>query len=485
MHDSVGNTPKKPRRSPGTGSITELGPGRFWARLPCATGKTLSLDVWPTYEEASGVLNASIARLAQEQMTAVGGTTLTAYMPAWIDRREKTGICAVDSERSRMRCHVLTAPFATIPMKTIQRADVEDWVEELGRKLKSEVATLSLVLLRQCLDHALRRKLITENPASGVRIKKAARTEEPWTFLEPAEQSALLAVIPEPERWIVAFNIGTGLRRGEMWCLELRDLHVDGDDPHVWVRYGSPGRPPKGKKMRRVSLFGLGLEAANAWLAALPNFATSNDLQLVFPGRHGARRRRAIPEWSSYVDRAGITRNVRWHDLRHTFASSLVAGWWGRRWRLEEVKEEMGHASIKQTERYAHLGDTARKQAAREARDCYGNMATLTIAAETKPILLASPGTRRSQSSPAVSNSSASLSRAHGLAELTLQAIAEKRDDTAQELALLLARRTGAVLAPSRVGFWARATELCQRILRMSHEQAASLAPRGVRGKAK
>jgi len=46
---------------------------------------------------------------------------------------------------------------------------------------------------------------------------------------------------------------------------------------------------------------------------------------------------------------------VRWHDLRHTCASSLVAAWWGPAWRLELVREVLGHSSITVTERYAHL----------------------------------------------------------------------------------------------------------------------------------
>ena len=71
-------------------------------------------------------------------------------------------------------------------------------------------------------------------------------------------------------------------------------------------------------------------------------------------------------DWTACLDRSGIVRNVRWHALRHTCASSLVSGWWGRQWTLSEVCELLGHGSVTTTERYAHLADTVLKQAARE-----------------------------------------------------------------------------------------------------------------------
>ena len=42
--------------------------------------------------------------------------------------------------------------------------------------------------------------------------------------------------------------------------------------------------------------------------------------------------------------------------------------WWGRRWTLEEVKEVLGHTDIKTTQRYAHLGETAIRDAVRETQ---------------------------------------------------------------------------------------------------------------------
>jgi len=58
---------------------------------------------------------------------------------------------------------------------------------------------------------------------------------------------------------MMAFALGTGLRAGEQFNLELVDMRVDGDHPSVIVRYGSKGKPPKNGKIRHVPLFGLGL----------------------------------------------------------------------------------------------------------------------------------------------------------------------------------------------------------------------------------
>lgn len=57
---------------------------------------------------------------------------------------------------------------------------------------------------------------------------------------------------------------------------------------------------------------------------------------------------------------------VRWHDLRHTCGASLISGWWGRAWRLEEIKELLGHKDIAITQRYAHLAKGALLTAADE-----------------------------------------------------------------------------------------------------------------------
>lgn len=64
--------------------------------------------------------------------------------------------------------------------------------------------------------------------------------------------------------------------------------------------------------------------------------------------------------WRRVRARAGV-KDVRIHDLRHTFAS-----WWAQRGgSLLTLKEMLGHADMRMVERYAHL-DTAAKHSAME-----------------------------------------------------------------------------------------------------------------------
>jgi hypothetical protein len=43
-----------------------------------------------------------------------------------------------------------------------------------------------------------------------------------------------------------------------------------------------------------------------------------------------------------------------WYCLRHSCATSLLEGWWGPPWSLEEVSEMLGHSSVSVTEGYIH-----------------------------------------------------------------------------------------------------------------------------------
>jgi len=379
------------RRPRGTGTI-ERKRGRFMARLP--TEDREPIGTFDTYEQAAARLDGWLAEQLDGRVKVSSGLALNGFGEDWLDRRELDGYRGIDTDRSRWKTHVLTSAFAEWPLKNLTRADVIDWVDELKskraapahgqtkrstpkRKLSRTTIQNILNLLRCCLAAALERRLIPENPADGVRLRmKTTKTEEPWTYLTLEEQQKLFAAeaIPAPMRLLLQFAVGTGLRMGELWNLELRDLHVDGKTPHVFVRFGSKGKPPKNNRTRAVPLFGYALDAATRWLAQLPTFTKTNEHKLVFPTENGCRRQHGKPPGGKYKDEEtnrthqvfhdwirviGVTRPMRFHDLRHTCGSSLVSGLWGQRWPLDRVRDLLGHQSVKTTERYAHLAPSA------------------------------------------------------------------------------------------------------------------------------
>jgi integrase len=353
----------------GSGSIEQVQSGRWRVRVRVA-GKRKTLLTFDTEAEAQAYLAQAIAAI---QSAPDEGVTLWAYGIQVLTQRELSRkIRDPGADWGRWRGHIEHDPIAAIPVRSMRDVHIEDWWERLEAKgLAYQTRQNCLNVLRVIFRQAKKRRVCAHNPCEGLRFDRPAKTEEAWTYLTLEEQGALVHAAKHPIDALITFAIGTGLRAGELVSLRLRDVHIDGADPYVLVRYGGvPAEPTKRGKIRRVPLFGPSLTASAIWLDALPTYAPRNPHGLMFPAPRGGFRSEAHvlrwAEWKAIRARAGITRNLRWHDLRHTCASSLVSGWWGRFWQLAEVRDMLGHAAISTTERYAHLADTALKRAARE-----------------------------------------------------------------------------------------------------------------------
>jgi integrase len=379
------------KRGHGHGSITPMPDGRFWVRSARqADGTRPSLGYVATQQEADLLLAG--AAYALSTRTRGGVQTFEAFGRSVLDERELNDIRGVDKERLRFELHLATAHFAGQPIDSITPVDIAEWLRAMQRKKAKDrrgARPLSRLTIQRVLSLVSAifeeagpqgRGLLGQNPCLGMRVKSQTKsTEEVWTFLSPEEQKAIRTSkdIAAADRLAILFALGTGLRQGEQFNLELRDLHCAADEvePRVVVRFGSRGKAPKNGKIRTVPLFGLALDAAREWLKVRGKVVSP----LVFPTPTGSRRRVGKPLGNGrfiddvYTDRfvtvlalAGIRRSVRWHDLRHSCASSLVGGFWGEPWSLEEVKEMLGHSSVTVTQRYAHLGETAMKRAVRK-----------------------------------------------------------------------------------------------------------------------
>lgn len=329
-------------------------------------------------------------RVPADPVSGVVALSVREWGAQWLDAREREGVRSVRDDRSRWRTHVDPAPWAALPLADVTRAQARAWLTELCERRKAHrydepgephrvrqplaAQTLRNVLnlVRRAFGDAMQDGAIDSNPFDGLRVRRsrAASTGDRWTVLRPEEQTKALAALAPHERLMAQFALGTGLRQGEQMALRLCDLALDGPDRHIVVRFGRFGKPTKSGKPRRVPLFGLALAALLEWLPELPRFCRKNPHGLVFPNPNGTPRgSRPCARFEVKVQKA-IGRRMRWHDWRHTCASSLVAGWWGPAWSLEEVRVLLGHSTVRITERYAHFAhDVVTRAAARMRSD--------------------------------------------------------------------------------------------------------------------
>jgi integrase/recombinase XerD len=184
------------------------------------------------------------------------------------------------------------------------------------------------------------------NPVEGVSSPRLGRKIP--SFLSEKEVEALLEApsVDEPygirDRAILEVVYGAGLRISELINLNLTDLNLKGG----WVKVLG-----KGSKERIVPL---GREACR-WVRLYlrkRRIETTNKLPL-FCNRYGKRLSRQAC-WKiikKYSQKAGITKKISPHTLRHSFATHLLS----RDADLRFVQELLGHTNISTTQIYTHI----------------------------------------------------------------------------------------------------------------------------------
>jgi integrase/recombinase XerD len=195
--------------------------------------------------------------------------------------------------------------------------------------------------------------LATTDPAAAVRPPSPARRLP--KALPLAEVEAILDAAGAPgttlalrDRALLELLYGTGARISEAVGLDVDDLdRVDGT---VLLR-------GKGGKERLVPVGSYALAAVDAYLTrARPELVTvgaGERAGALFLNARGGRLSRQSA-WSVLVkaaDRAGVTRDVSPHTLRHSFATHLLEGGAD----LRAVQEMLGHADISTTQIYTHV----------------------------------------------------------------------------------------------------------------------------------
>jgi integrase/recombinase XerD len=215
-------------------------------------------------------------------------------------------------------------------------------------------AARTVVAVRGFHKFAVRDGLADSDPAAAVkpptptkRLPKALPLADVEAILEAS--GAAGTTLSLRDRALLEVLYGTGARISEAVGLDVDDLDLD--EGTVLLR-------GKGSKERMVPVGSYALEAVNAYLVrGRPELVSTGSTTgkgsnggALFLNARGGRlsRQSAWTVLARAAERAGVTRDVSPHTLRHSFATHLLDG--GADVRV--VQELLGHASVTTTQVY-------------------------------------------------------------------------------------------------------------------------------------
>jgi integrase len=292
--------------------------------------------------------------------------TVSGYMTRWLEDFAKGTIAprTYHNYRLQIREHIVPA-FGTMKLSKLDTPNIQAlYTAKLRDGLKPSSVRYIHAVLHCALEKAVELRLIPRNPAASARPPKIRQEE--ITPLD-VEQARLLLEAAKDDRFecLYVLSLTCGLRMGESLGLKWSDIDLDAGTLRVHrqlqrIREGGGlvFSEPKNASRRTIDLPQKAVEAL--WSQRkrqleeqLRAGAKWQDHGLVFVSSKGTpmdAQNIVNRYFKPLLKRAGLP-DIRWHDLRHTYATLLLA----RGTHPTYVQKSLGHASVQLTlDRYSH-----------------------------------------------------------------------------------------------------------------------------------
>ncbi len=370
------------KRANGEGNIRKRSDGRWEGRYTAGhdpvTGKRITKNVLgKTQAEVREKLRRTIEETRGLDVARAGEYTTGQWLEVWFNDYAMLKVRPSSHQTYRGYLdHHIKPYIGNIPLTKLSSLDLQRLYKKLlsdGRvdriESKKQPKGLSAKTVRNihqiissALKLAVEQKLIARNPAEGCALPKVERkemqtlpVEQLTSFLREAKESGVY------EMYYI--DLATGLRRGELLGLKWSDIDLEKGDLRVQRQIGRiDGKiiemPLKTKNAYRT--LPLSTEAIDVLMQQ--RIKTGNS-EWVFPSPTGGPMSpdSVLHMLHRVLKRAGLPK-VRFHDLRHTFATLALQNGVD----IKTVSGMLGHFSAGFTlDTYAHVTTSAKREAAK------------------------------------------------------------------------------------------------------------------------
>ena len=261
-------------------------------------------------------------------------------------------------------------------LSDVKRTDIQEYINykfKQGRKdgkggLSAKTVKSHIVLIKQALKEAVKSNFILSNPSDYVTLPKSKKFEP--TFYTNEQLTALFTAIRNDDLFpLIYCTVVFGLRRSEALGLKWDSVNFSNNTltiKHTVVGTAEIIEKDQTKNASSYRSYPISEEIRNIFLSLKEQERNNRNLfgneyienDYIFKWQNG---KQYTPDYVTKKFQKLLKMNnlphIRFHDLRHSCASLLVANGFT----IKDIQEWLGHADIQTTANiYAHL-DVERK----------------------------------------------------------------------------------------------------------------------------
>ncbi len=351
------------RRTNGQGSVRQLPSGTFRWQITLGFGQDgkqiLKYGVAESRQLAERAKSQAVADRDRGLLPMPSRVTLNDWLPKWLDGKALNLAPKTIANYRYLTERHLQPLLGEKRLQDLKPSDVRSAYQALAQQGYSRSLLHQVrVILKGALHEALLDEVVPRNVAEVARLPSFKRTRAARA-LDQEEARRFLGVAHEQRLGVLfEFVIATGLRRGEVCALSWK--HVDLDAGILRVRENVTvvsGRATLGAPKTESGIRDLHLAPETVTL--LRRHLATQTAELALPSPHVFTNRagvRLYPDSLTKISsriavKAGLG-TVRFHDLRHTYASLMLS----QGVPMEVVSEKLGHSRPSTTaDIYRHI----------------------------------------------------------------------------------------------------------------------------------